>query len=309
MLLPVPFSTSAQAYARANGSRRAKCFAIAEWSAYKSGLHANGLSPLEQQDKAMKGKMLLMPIVALAMIQLPGCQRKSFDPALAGEFFPLRPGLSWTYRIVDESRGTTQVFTDRVVAQTQAGAGEGGGEVESEYSGPGGTLNSALFYFPEGGYLTRQSRIGKNAQVTLAEKGFLPQLLKPDLTWTNSLVLFDEQPDLFHAMQTHRTFFDTKTVEVPAGHFSGCIRIETAARYQDDLSEGPLPLKLKYLDWYAPHVGLVKTVVAQNGFFPSELARVELINFGYSKPVKAASLTAPKASVFLQSSSVAGKLR
>lgn len=256
----------------------------------------------------MKGKMFLLSILALAVIQLLGCQRKSFDPALAGEFFPLRPGLSWTYRIIDESHGTTQVFTDLVVTQTGAGAREGGGEVESEYSGPGGTLNSALFYFPEGGYLTRQSRIGKNAQATLAEKGFLPQLLKPDLTWTNSLVLFDGQPDTLHAIQTHRTFFDTKTVEVPAGHFFGCIRIETAARYQNDLSKGPLPLKLKYLDWYAPHVGLVRTVVEQNGFFLSELARVELIKFGYSQPASTALLTA-KASVSLQSNSIAGRLR
>jgi hypothetical protein len=245
----------------------------------------------------------------LAAIQLSGCQRKSFDPALAGEFFPLRPGLSWTYRIIDKSRGTTHIFTDRVIGRTQVGKGEGADEVESEYSGPSGTLNSSMIYVPEGGYLTRQSRIDKSAQVTLAEKGFLPQLLKPDLTWSNSLVLFDEQPDIFHAVQTHRTFFDTKTVEVPAGHFSGCIRIETMALYQNDLPDGPLPLKLKYLDWYAPHVGLVKTLVEQNGFFASELARVELVKFGYSQPRSTAPLITPKAGVSLQRSSVAGVLR
>jgi hypothetical protein len=263
----------------------------------------------EQQDKAMRSKMFLLLILALATIELLGCQRKSFDPALAGEFFPLRPGLSWTYRIIDESRGTTHIFTDRVIGRTQSGKGESGDEVESEYSVFGDTLNSSIIYFPEGGYLTRQSRIDKNAQVTMAEKGFLPQLLKPDLTWSNSLVLFDDQPDRFHAVQTHRTFFDTKTVEVPAGRFSGCIRIETITLYQNDSPNDPLPLTLKYLDWYAPHVGLVKTLVEQNGFFAPELARVELINFGYSRPGSTALLTTPKAGVSLQKSSVSGVLR
>ncbi len=257
----------------------------------------------------MRGEKFLLPILMLAAIQLAGCQRKSFNPALAGEFFPLRPGLSWTYRIIDKSRGTTHIFTDRVIGRTRVGNSEGADEVESEYSEPGATLNSSIIYFPEAGYLTRQSRIDKSAKFTLAEKGFLPQLLKPDLTWSNSLVLFDEQPGIFHAVQTHRTFFDTKTIEVPAGHFSGCIRIETIALYQNNSQESNPPLRLKYLDGYAPPVGLVKTQVEKNGFFASELARIELVNFGYSQPGSTMSLTTSKVDVPIQRSSVSGVLR
>jgi hypothetical protein len=257
----------------------------------------------------MRGKMFILPVLGLAAIQLSSCQRKSFDPALAGAFFPLRPGLSWTYRIVDKGRGTTDIFTDRVLGARRAGPGESAGEVESEYSGPTGTLNSSIIYFPEGGYLSRQSRIGKSAQIALAERAFLPQVLKPDLTWSNSLVLFDQQPGIFHVVQTHRTFFDSKTVEVPAGRFSGCIRIETAALYQSNSSGSNLPLRLSYLDWYAPHIGLVKTLVEQSGLFGSELARVELLNFGYSQPRSVTTLTPPGPSVSLQRSSASGAMR
>jgi len=257
----------------------------------------------------MRGKMSFLPVLGFAAIQLSGCQRKSFDPALAGVFFPLRPGLSWTYRVVDKGRGTAAVFTDRVLAGRRADSGESADEVESEYSGPTGTFNSTLIYFPEGGYLTRQSRINKTSQVALAERAFLPQLLKPDLTWSNSLVLFEQQPDIFHVVQTHRTFLDTRIVEVPAGHFSGCIRIETSALYQSNSSESNPPLRLKYLDWYAPHIGLVKTLVEQSGLFGRELARVELLNFGYAQPKSATLLTAPGSGLPVQRSSLSAMMR
>jgi len=255
----------------------------------------------------MKGKILFLPVLAVAAVQLSSCQRKSFDPALAGAFFPLRPGLSWTYRIIDKGRDTTHTLTDRVLGRTHLGAGESANEVESEYSGPTGTLNSSMVYFPEGGYLTRQSRISKTAGNALAERAFLPQLLKPDLTWSSSLVLFDQQPDLLHVTQTHRTFFDTKTVEVPAGHFSGCIRIETMALYQHSSGDN-LTLRLKYIDWYAPHIGLVKTLVEQSGLFGSELARIELLSFGY-QPKSVPALTISASSPSVQRSSNRGAVR
>jgi hypothetical protein len=227
----------------------------------------------------MKSKFVLSLILALAAAQLSSCERKTFDPALAGDYFPLRPGLTWTYRIIEDggrSRAPTHTLTERVLGRTGARASE----VESEYAGPGGVLNSTIVYFAEHGYLTRQSIISRGAGMGTAEQAFLPQLLKPNLTWSNSLVPFVQEPDVFHATQTHRTFFDAGTVEVPAGRFSGCIRIESLTLYQSSLNAN-LPLNLRYVDWYAPHVGLVKTLVQKDGFFGSELARIELLKLGY----------------------------
>ncbi len=35
--------------------------------------------------------------LAVTLVSVAGCQKRaSFDPALAGAFFPLRPGSSWT---------------------------------------------------------------------------------------------------------------------------------------------------------------------------------------------------------------------
>ena len=243
----------------------------------------------------MRGKWFFLAM--LGAIQLSSCQRKSFDPTLAGAFFPLRPGLSWTYRMIDEGRGTTQIFTDRVIGQRRL-AGQDANEVESEYSGPVGTLSSSIIYFREDGYLSRQFTMEPTTQTVLAEKAFLPQRLEPHQSWSNSMVLFAQEPE-FRVVQTHRSFFDRGTVDVPAGHFSGCIRIETIALYQSKPSTKAPPMSLRYFDWYAPNVGLVKTLVRQSGFFGSELARVELLDFR-PQPRIATRRTAPRSNVSLQ---------
>ncbi|HJU10396.1 MAG TPA: hypothetical protein VJ728_05955 [Candidatus Binataceae bacterium] len=228
--------------------------------------------------------------VGLSAIQFAACQRKSFDPASANTFFPLRPGLSWTYRIKDRRRGPVHFLTDRVVRRTMVGTGERA-EVESKYSGPNGSVSSTIVYFTEHGYFTRQSRTDHGPGVALAEQSFLPLLLEPNLTWSNSLVPFDRLEDAFDINQTHHTFFEPATINVPAGHFSGCIRIETKAVYQNR-SGVSSPAELEYIDWYAPHIGLVKTVVEQRGIFGTELARIELLTFSYSQLPSPASVSA-----------------
>lgn len=230
----------------------------------------------------MRGKFVFSLILALAAAQLCSCEHKPFDPALAGDYFPLRSGLTWTYRIIEDggnSHATTHTLTERVLGRSNAQTSE----VESEYSGPRGRLNSTTIYFAEHGYLTRQSLISRSDGVASAEQAFLPQLLKPNLSWSNSPVPFVQEPDVFRVAQTHHTFFDTGTVEVPAGNFSGCIRIESSTLYRSLLNTNP-PLKLHYVDWYAPHVGLIKTLVERDGFFGSELARIELLKFAYHQP-------------------------
>jgi hypothetical protein len=54
--------------------------------------------------------------LVLAFTQLAGCQKRAlFNPVLAGRFFPLRPGSSWTYQVAYAS-GARETLTDRVMA-------------------------------------------------------------------------------------------------------------------------------------------------------------------------------------------------
>src|SRR5216684_2789128 len=171
-------------------------------------------------------------VLALATIRLASCQNKApSDPGLAGAFFPLNPGSTWTYRVVDKNLGVTNIIADRAVDKQLISNVKTAGEAVSEGSVSGGASKSTILYVIEGGYIDRVSVDGPT-WIRFEEKKFLPQLLKPDLTWSNSLFPFGQLGAAFHGMQYHRTFLETDEVAVPAGRFSSCIRIETEAVYQ-----------------------------------------------------------------------------
>jgi hypothetical protein len=223
--------------------------------------------------------------LTLAVVQLLGCQKSArFDPALAGSFFPLRPGLTWTYRVIDKGQETPQIFTDRAMGgQERVGTANASSGVVAEYSGSDGASDLTIFYAVEDGYVTRSLGLGDAKHIMSQEREFLPSLLKPDLTWSNTQSPIGHFAEGFHVTQTHRTSLESAVVIVPAGHFSNCIRIETDALLRDDLSpRTPGTRELKYVDWYAPNVGLIKTTVKESGFFGAQTGSVELLSFSDS---------------------------
>jgi len=216
------------------------------------------------------------PVIAPIM----GCRNNaSFDPASAGTFFPLHRGSSWSYRIIDKNQAINEIVTDRALGAGHIDTLKAAGEAVSESANINGG-KSTFLYVMEDGYLTRVSSVGVPAWASY-ERRFLPQFLKPGLTWTNTLFPFGRFPLAFHITQTHRTFLEAGDVVVPAGRFSGCVRIETDAVYGPPRKDGVL--HLKYVDWYAPNVGLVKTRVLKSRWFSeSEVARLELLTFADS---------------------------
>jgi hypothetical protein len=250
---------------------------------------------------------LTVPVVAL----ITGCRNNaSFDPASAGTFFPLHRGSSWTYRIVDKNLATNQIVTDRVIGAGHIDALKTAGEAVSESDNMnGGGRESTFLYVMEDGYLTRVSSVGVPAWASY-ERRFLPQFLKPGLTWTNSFFPFGRLPAAFYVMQKHRTFLEAGDIVVPAGRFSGCIRIETDAVYGPPRKDGVL--HLKYVDWYAPNVGLVKTrVLKRRWFSDAEVARLDLVTFADSSTSDATRLSndAPAPNPMVQKESFHRALR
>jgi hypothetical protein len=228
--------------------------------------------------------------LVLAFTQLAGCQKRTlFNPVLAGRFFPLRPGSSWTYQVAYAS-GARETLTDRVEANS-SGSLAGGALVVSDYSGVNGSgpvisadLQRAyppdksqleIHYVIEGDYVTRITSLGGGAQIRAEERRFLPQYLWPDRAWSNTLSPFEKSPDDFLTItQNHRSFLEADPVVVPAGQFANCIRIETEAVYQ--IPSGPDDTRY-FIDWYAPDVGLVKTLVLSGSRDGRQIARIDLL--------------------------------
>jgi hypothetical protein len=234
--------------------------------------------------------------LALALTQLAGCQKQApFKPALAGHFFPLRAGLTWMYQVT-YADGARQRIADRVVSADQPDTSRSGVLVMSDYSGVDGSLairadvrESAqmievqTWYVLENGYITRSESLGELSRIRLEEHGFLPQYLWPGGAWSNTLSPFEHlSEDFLTVKQNHRTFLEEHNIVVPAGTFADCIRIETEASYSYRSRAGS-DNKRFFTDWYAPNVGLVKTLVLTSGPNGREIARIELLRFGQSK--------------------------
>lgn len=233
----------------------------------------------------MSRRVGLALAVALAIAPLAGCNSSGAGPG--ANYFPLTPNSVWTYQIVSKSQSTQYQITDRVIGVKYVPSLKVTGSVVDEsYSlARGGTR--PLVYYAKDGYIARLSALDYDQKKIQApswgrseEAQFLPLRLTPNLTWSNVIFPYGHLSGAFQITQSHRTFAETKQIETPAGRFSGCIRIETEAKYEGGAyARKDKQLKLAYIDWYAPDVGLIKTVALEGGPSGPEMERVELVKF------------------------------
>ena len=230
----------------------------------------------------------LLVAVAIAA-PLTACVGKKavFNPTLSGEFFPLEVDTVWTYRVKSKSQRATYVVTDKVIGQKYVPSLNVTGEVVEEYYNMDRGGMRPIVYVTKDGYLNRLSGLDYAKQDIEApawgrseEGAFMPARLAPDLSWSSKIFPFGHMSGAFDISQSHRSYFDGEDVIVPGGRFSECIRIETDAVYEGgnyaNIGKG---LRLTYEDWYAPKVGLVKTVAFEGSSKGSEMERVELLKF------------------------------
>lgn len=215
------------------------------------------------------------------------CKSAPFHANPSAAFFPLKPNMMWMYQVDSKSQLARYTVTDMVVGRRYVPALKLSGAVVEEFYNFDRAGLRPIVYTQDGGYLTRLSGLDylKN-QITTppwgrsVDQNFLPLLLGSNQVWENDLFPYGKLPGAFKVIQRHKTFVESGEIVVPAGRYRGCIRIETEAEYQG----GPYAqehqlLKLAYRDWYAPDVGLVRTVAYENDLNGSEMERVELIKF------------------------------
>jgi len=241
----------------------------------------------------MRGSVAVLVAVAILAVPILGCERKKvvFDPALAGTFFPLEVDATWTYRIASKSQRATYVVTDRVIGEKYVPSLNVTGAVVEEYYNMDRGGTRPIVYVVKDGYFNRLSGLEYAKQQDIqapawgrSEDGaFLPEHLLPELTWHSKIFPFGHLDGAFDISQVHRSVFETDDVVVPAGRFSSCIRIDTDAVYEGgSYARVGKKMQLTYRDWYAPKVGLVKTVALEGSPSGPEMERVELVKYSHS---------------------------
>src|SRR6185369_1061022 len=100
-------------------------------------------------------------------------------------------------------------------------------------------------------------------------------------TWegrTNAYQLADGSG--FEVRQLHQVYVQKEPVDVPAGHFERCVRVETTAIHSATAPDGSAVgtrIVYYYSDWYAAGVGLIRT--EQRSATAEVLATIELLSY------------------------------
>lgn len=234
----------------------------------------------------MYRKTVIAAILTLAMVVVAAAVWR-LHPGLTTQrmvFFPLEPGTTWTYRVNSESQRMNYIITDHVVGEQFIGKlNRRCAVVDENYEIARGGIRPVLYY-SERGYLSRMSGleyVGEQIEFPVfagaIEAEFLPMDLIPNRSWNSPIQPYGDTPQGPTISQSHRSFAEAQEIVAPAGHFTGCVRIETEARFSGGSYKEPLTLS--YLDWYAPRIGLVKTLAMEGGFHGTVIETVELLKF------------------------------
>jgi len=230
----------------------------------------------------------------LLIVAGSGCTttaRRGRPDGAVANFFPLPPGSSWEYVVSRRADGAPLRFT-AVVRPTEfiGPHGHACRIVDERYGVRPSDEPSPILYCTEGGYLHRVMSLeyrGESLEDTGMRSGelkFLPVNLTATPAWegrTNAYQLPDGSGYEVH--QLHQVYTQQEPIEVPAGRFEHCARVETTAIHSatstDGTAIGPR-IVYYYSDWYAPGVGLIRT--EQRSATSEVLATVELVSFRVS---------------------------
>lgn len=232
-------------------------------------------------------RVLYAVFVAFAAAGCAASVRRSARPA-AADFFPLTPGSYREYLVTRRADGTSMRFTT-VVRSTEFRGPNGlpCRIVDERYGERPADAPTPIVYCTDGGYLHRVMSLeyrGESLEdngTRSAELRFLPINLAATPAWesrTNAYRLADGSG--FEVLQVHQVSQQPDPVEVRAGRFDRCARVETTAIHSATSSNGATSgsrLVYYYSDWYAPGVGLIRS--EQRSAAAEVLVTVELQDF------------------------------
>lgn len=214
--------------------------------------------------------------------------RRHTAEVTTSDFFPLTPSSSWEYLVNRRSDGAPLRFVATVQPDQFTGPNGHSCRVVDERYGDRPTGDrTPIVYCTEGGFLHRVMSLEYRGEtledngMRSAESKFLPVNLDHTNSWesrTNAYQLPDGSG--FEVRQLHQVYLQREPIEVPAGRFEHCARVETTAIHSatapDGSAVGP-HLVYYYSDWYAPGVGLIRT--EQRSASAQVLATIELVGY------------------------------
>jgi len=238
-------------------------------------------------------------LLASALVSGSACTRSSSETA-APNFFPLHVDDTWVYEVTRPLRNEHTRMTMRVRGERYLSTlGRRCRLVDETYSAEDAAFGVPaapsgkpeiypVAYCRMDGFLYRALSLeyhgGEVREIGLGskEERFLPVAFGTSLAWESVTTAYDlGGGNGYGVQQTHWVVPDSGLVEVPAGRFTGCVHVETVALHAGrhaGANEGE-PIVLYYSDWYAPDVGLIRTLQSNRPDGGPPLAQIDLLAY------------------------------
>jgi hypothetical protein len=164
-------------------------------------------------------------------------------------------------------------------------------EVTERYSSEGGPFyveeSEPIIYFRNEGFLHRMFmtlQAGKLVQASgSGDTRYLPVVLDDGAKWESATQAFRVGGGMsglgFNVSHRHSAAIETKAVQVPAGSFEDCVRIDTYSTQGPGSGKNGEEIVFYYSDWYAPGVGLIRTEQWDDARREKERTRIELLEY------------------------------
>lgn len=190
-------------------------------------------------------------LIAVALALLPLLAAHTVQGAESGDtYFPLKPGMSWTYEIVSDKHPTQKVVVTNLPSREVKGT-----KVtlrKSEAGGPArfylvGSDDKGIFRFGE------QKSETAEPEIITPRDYYIRNPATTGTTWDTTAKMGPEEVNINLTIES-----TSDSVTVPAGTYKDCLKIKHVGGNKDK------SLTVEAYEWYAPEVGLVKSLVTVN---------------------------------------------
>lgn len=169
----------------------------------------------------------------------------------AEKYYPLKEGMTWVYGITSNKRGTQKITVTNMAPKEI----QGKSVVPRKWDLGGGTRYYFIAKNAFGVYrYAEQKTATEEPQVTTPKVYYLKNPMDTGTNWDITTKMGEDDLKVNITIENIR-----ETVQVPAGQYKDCVKLKHVGKVQKK-DKGGGELSLTAYEWYAPGVGLVKSM-------------------------------------------------
>ena len=193
----------------------------------------------------MKTRLIAAVLVLLPLLPV----NDLYGSELASRYYPLKPGLTWTYNVSSEKSGDAKIVITNLPAKEIKGV-----SVTPRKWELGGVSKYHLMAMDSMGIYRYGEQKDDLAEPVLTQPKVysLRDPVATGTTWDMPVKLGEDELTVNLTVESI-----TDSVTVPAGTYKDCAKIKHVGASKKDGAS----LSLEAYEWYAPEVGLVKSIV------------------------------------------------